>query len=48
MDWKVPDFSTVSKRQKIPQVRNFSTDPASAMLDLLANSTGIKFVWKVK
>jgi len=49
LDWPVPDFSTVSRRQKTLQVR-LPYQPKKGALDLLVDSTGIKFLgegeWK--
>ncbi|APW35968.1 IS5 family transposase [Rhodoferax koreense] len=51
LDWPVPDFSTVCRRQARLQVQ-LSYRPSSAPLNLLVDSTGIKFVgegeWKRK
>ncbi len=51
LDWKVPDFSTVCRRQKILRVQLPYQSSATA-LDLLVDSTGIKFLgegeWKRK
>jgi Transposase DDE domain len=51
LDWPVPDFSTVSRRQKKLQVQ-LTYRPSSAPLHLLVDSTGIKFLgegeWKCK
>ena len=51
LDWRVPDFSTVSRRQKNLQVQ-IPYRPSSTGLDLLVDSTGIKFLgegeWKRK
>ena len=51
LDWKVPDFSTVSRRQKTLRVQLPYRASATA-LDLLVDSTGIKFLgegeWKRK
>ncbi|GKT21016.1 hypothetical protein AVHM3334_03225 [Acidovorax sp. SUPP3334] len=43
MDWRVPDFSTLSRRQKTLQVR-LPYRRSSTALDLLVDSTGIKFL----
>lgn len=49
LDWPVPDFSTVSRCQKTLQVR-LPYWPKKGELDLLGDSTGIKFLgegeWK--
>ena len=51
LDWKVPDFSTVSRRQKTLQVQ-LPYRASTSALDLLVDSTGIKFLgegeWKRK
>ena len=51
LDWKVPDFSTVCRRQKTLQVQ-LHYRPSTTALDLLVDSTGIKFLgegeWKRK
>jgi hypothetical protein len=51
LDWDVPDFSTVCRRQKNLQVR-LPYRPSSSALNLLVDSTGIKFLgegeWKRK
>lgn len=51
MDWRVPDFSTVSRRQRTLQVQ-LPYRRSSTALDLLVDSTGIKFLgegeWKRK
>jgi hypothetical protein len=51
LDWKVPDFSAVSRRQKSLRVQ-LPYRPSTAALDLLVDSTGIKFLgegeWKRK
>jgi Transposase DDE domain len=51
LDWRVPDFSTVSRRQKMLRVQLPYRATTSA-LDLLVDSTGIKFLgegeWKRK
>ena len=51
MDWRVPDFSTVSRRQKRLSV-TIGTQPTTAGLHLLVDSTGIKMLgegeWKTK
>jgi len=51
LNWTVPDFSTVSRRQKDIQIK-IPYRPSSAGLDLLVDSTGIKFLgegeWKRK
>jgi len=43
MDWKTPDFSTVSLGQKTLRVR-LPYRPGSHVLDLLEDRTGIKFL----
>lgn len=43
LDWPVPDFSTVSRRQKRITVQ-ISSRRASGPLNLLVDSTGIKFL----
>ncbi len=51
LDWKVPDFSTVSQRQKTLRVQ-LPYRPSTNALNLLVDSTGIKFLgegeWKRK
>ena len=51
LDWPVPDFSTVSRRQKHLRVQ-LSYRPSTSPLHLLIDSTGIKFLgegeWKRK
>ena len=51
LDWRVPDFSTVSRRQKTLRVQ-LPYRPSTTALDLLVDSTGIKFLgegeWKRK
>jgi len=51
LDWRVPDFSTVSRRQKSLQVQ-LPYRASTCALDLLVDSTGIKFLgegeWKRK
>lgn len=51
LDWRVPDFSTVSRRQKTLRVQ-LPYQPSTTALDLLVDSTGIKFLgegeWKRK
>jgi hypothetical protein len=51
LDWPVPDFSTVSRRQRHLRVQ-LSYRPSTAPLHLLVDSTGIKFLgegeWKRK
>lgn len=51
LDWKVPDFSTVCRRQKNLSVK-LPYRPSTTALDLLVDSTGIKFLgegeWKRK
>ena len=41
LDWAVPDFSTLSRRQKTLKV-NFPYRESSGPLHLLTDSTGIK------
>ena len=43
LDWPVPDFSTVCRRQKTLQVE-LSYKPSKSPLQLLVDSTGIKFL----
>ena len=43
LDWPVPDFSTVCRRQKTLQTQ-LSYQPSSSPLNLLVDSTGIKFL----
>lgn len=43
LDWPVPDFSTLSRRQMTITVQ-LSFRRAKAPLDLLVDSTGIKFL----
>ena len=43
LDWPVPDFSTLSRRQR-SLVVNISQRRAPGPLNLLADSTGIKFL----
>lgn len=43
LDWRVPDFSTVSRRQKALRVQ-LPYRAATCALDLLVDSTGIKFL----
>ncbi len=43
LDWRVPNSSTVSRRQHRLRVR-LPYRPASHAVDLLADSTGIKFL----
>ena len=43
LDWPVPDFSTVSRRQKHLRI-HLSYRPSSSPLHLLVDSTGIKFL----
>lgn len=49
LDWPVPDYSTISRRQSTLQVR-LPYRPKKGALDLLVDSTGIKFLgegeWK--
>ncbi len=51
LDWPVPDFSTLSRRQAKLQVQ-LSYRPNTTALNLLVDSTGIKFIgegeWKRK
>ena len=51
LDWPVPDFSTVSRRQRLLRVQ-LSYRPSTSPLHLLVDSTGIKFLgegeWKRK
>ena len=51
LDWRVPDISTVSRRQKTLRVR-LPYRPAAHALGLLVDSTGVKFLgegeWKRK
>ena len=51
LDWPVPDFSTVSRRQKTLQTQ-LSYRPSASPLQLLVDSTGVKFLgegeWKRK
>lgn len=51
LDWPVPNFSTVCRRQKTLQVQ-LSYQPSKSPLQLLVDSTGIKFLgegeWKRK
>lgn len=51
LDWRVPDFSTVCRRQKTLRVQ-LPYRAATRALDLLVDSTGIKFLgegeWKRK
>ena len=51
LDWTVPDFSTLSRRQKDLQVR-IPVQKKQGCLHLLVDSTGIKMIgegeWKVK
>lgn len=51
LDWPVPDFSTVCRRQKTLQTQ-LSYQPSQSPLNLLVDSTGIKFLgegeWKRK
>ena len=52
LDWPVPDYSTLSRRQKMLQVQLPYRGSGAGALDLLVDSTGIKFVgegeWKRK
>ena len=43
LDWKVPDFSTVSRRQQTLRVQ-WPYRSSTTALDLLVDSTGIKFL----
>ena len=43
LDWRVPDFSTVSRRQKTLQVQ-LPYRASTSALNLLVDSTGIKFL----
>lgn len=43
LDWRVPDFSTVCRRQKDLSVK-LPYRPSTTALDLLVDSTGIKFL----
>ena len=43
LDWPVPDFSTLSRRQKTLAVQ-ISSRRAPGPLNLLVDSTGIKFL----
>ncbi len=45
LDWSVPDFSTVCRRQKTLQVQ-LPYRASTTALDLLVDSTGIKFLGK--
>ena len=51
LDWQVPDFSTVSRRQKHLSV-TIGAQPTTTRLHLLVDSTGIKMLgegeWKTK
>ena len=51
VDWQVPDFSTVSRRQKHLSV-TISAQPTTTGLHLLVDSTGVKMLgegeWKAK
>ena len=51
LDWPVPDFSTVCRRHKTLQTQ-LSYQPSASPLNLLVDSTGIKFLgegqWKRK
>ena len=51
LDWRVPDYSTVCRRQKTLRVQ-LPYRPSTSALDLLVDSTGIKFLgegeWKRK
>ena len=52
LDWPVPDYSTLSRRQKTLKVQLPYRGSGAGALDLLVDSTGIKFVgegeWKRK
>jgi hypothetical protein len=43
LDWSVPDFSIVCRRQKTPRVQ-LPCRASTTALDLLVDSTGIKFL----
>ena len=43
LDWKMPDFSTVCRRQKHLRVK-LPYRPSTTALNLLVDSTGIKFL----
>ena len=47
LDWRVPDYSTVCRRQKTLRVQ-LPYRPSASALDLLVDSTGIKYAqaWK--
>lgn len=51
LDWPVPDYSTVCRRQKTLQAQ-LSYRPSTEPLQLLVDSTGVKFLgegeWKLK
>ena len=51
LNWRVPDFSTVSRRQRHLQMQ-LPYQPRTSALELLVDSTGIKFLgegeWKRK
>ena len=51
LDWRVPDYSTVCRRQKTLRVQ-LPYRPSTSALNLLGDSTGIKFLgegeWKRK
>jgi len=51
LDWQVPDFSTVSRRQKVLSV-TIGAQPTTTGWHLLVDSTGIKMLgegeWKTK
>jgi hypothetical protein len=51
LDWEVPDFSTVSRRQKHLSV-TIAAQPTTTRLRRLVNNTGIKMLsedeWKTK
>ena len=44
LDWPVPDYSTLSRRQKTLKVQLPYRGRGAGALDLLVDSTGIKFV----
>ncbi len=50
LNWRVPDFSTISRRQRVPVQLPYQR--SATALDLLVDSTGIKFLgegeWKRK
>jgi hypothetical protein len=51
LDWNVPDYSTLSRRQKTLSVA-ITTGPSRDVLPLLVDSTGVKIPgegeWKIK